>query len=82
MKRRIFVTGGAGFIGSNVAAGLLRDGYDVTIFDALLRRGAEHNLAWLRDQGHDGRLHFVQGDVRDFETLRAAASGADRGPET
>ena len=77
MDRRILVTGGAGFIGSNLAASLLRDGYHVTIFDALLRRGAEHNLAWLRDQDNDGRLHFVQGDVRDYGAVRVAASGAD-----
>src|SRR5262245_10798959 len=52
---------------------LLNDGYRVTVFDALLRRGTEHNLAWLRNRHRDGRLHFVQGDVRDFEAMRAAA---------
>jgi CDP-paratose 2-epimerase len=75
--KRILVTGGVGFIGSNVAANLLHDGYHITILDALLRRGAEHNLAWLRDQDHEGRLQFVQGDVRDCRAVRDAARGAD-----
>src|SRR5262249_51258293 len=44
-------------------------------FDALRRRGAKHNLAWLREQSN-GRLTFVRGDVRDFQAVRAAAADA------
>lgn len=44
MDRRILVTGGAGFIGSNLAASLLRDGYHVTIFDALC--GVARSTIW------------------------------------
>src|SRR5260370_12924027 len=76
MRGSILVTGGAGFIGSNLVASLLRDGHHVTVFDALRRRGASHNLEWLRGQRHDGRLHFVRGDVRDSEALRSVAGGA------
>jgi CDP-paratose 2-epimerase len=77
MKQDILVTGGAGFIGSNLVDDLLKGGCRVTVFDALRRRGTEHNLAWLRGRHGDGRLRFVQGDVRDFETLRAAAREAE-----
>jgi CDP-paratose 2-epimerase len=77
MKGRILVTGGAGFIGSNLVKNLLDDGRHVTVFDSLFRRGTEHNLAWLREQHPDGRLHFVHGDVRDFDAVRAAARSAD-----
>jgi CDP-paratose 2-epimerase len=76
MKERVLVTGGAGFIGSNLVHRLLGEGHEVTVFDALLRRGTEHNLAWLRQQ-HDGRLRFVKGDVRDAGAVRAAVDGAN-----
>ena len=73
----ILVVGGAGFIGSNLTNGLLRDGHDVTVFDALLRRGAERNLEWLRAQYPNGRLRVIRNDVRDSEALRHAARDAD-----
>lgn len=71
---RIFITGGAGFIGTNVAAHHLALGHDVTVFDNLSRVRTEHNLAWLRAQ--PGHLTFVRGDIRDFATLREAMGGA------
>src|SRR5439155_13405631 len=77
MKQTVLVTGGAGFIGSNLVHNLLKSGYPVTVFDSLARRGTEHNLAWLRDQAPPQRLRFVQGDVRDFNAVRAAAADAD-----
>jgi CDP-paratose 2-epimerase len=77
MKANILVTGGAGFIGSNLVNNLLNDGCRVTVFDALLRRGTEHNLAWLCSQHPDGRLRFVQGDVRDSEALKTVAKEAE-----
>src|SRR5262249_39974905 len=41
------------------------------------RRGTGHNLAWLRRQQPDGQLRFVQGDVRDFDAVRAALADAE-----
>jgi CDP-paratose 2-epimerase len=72
MTVRILVTGGAGFVGSNLTHRLLQDGYHVTVFDALSRRGTEHNLAWLRAEHPPGRLGFIKGDVCDFEAVRSA----------
>ena len=60
----VLVTGGAGFIGCNLADRLARDGRDVLVLDALLRPGVERNLAWLRAR-HPGRVSFASGDVRD-----------------
>ncbi len=77
MARNIVVTGGSGFIGSNLVIDLLRDGHHVTVFDSLSRKGSEHNLAWLQEQPHDGRLHFIHGDVRDFEAVQMALAHAD-----
>jgi CDP-paratose 2-epimerase len=75
MTKRVLVTGGAGFVGSNLTDNLLTDGFDVTIFDALVRAGGEENLAWLRR--HSNRLHFVRGDVRDIEAVKDAVADVD-----
>ena len=71
------ITGGAGFVGTNLADRLLRDGDDVIVLDDLSRRGVDRNLAWLRDT-HPERLRVVEGDVRDAETVRRAVREADR----
>jgi CDP-paratose 2-epimerase len=75
MTKRILVTGGAGFVGSNLTNSLLTDGFDVTVFDALVRAGSQENLAWLRQCAK--RLHVVYGDVRDFKTVRDIVADAD-----
>jgi CDP-paratose 2-epimerase len=77
MKKPVLVTGGAGFVGSNLVHSLLRDGHPVTILDSLARRGSEQNLAWLRRQNSRGLLRFIHGDVRNAEDSRTAAKDAD-----
>jgi CDP-paratose 2-epimerase len=77
MAGNTLVTGGAGFVGSNLTDNLLRDGHSVTILDALSRRGSERNLAWLRSQHGGAQLRFIQDDVRRFDAVRAAAEDAD-----
>ena len=72
----VIVTGGAGFIGSNVTAAFLRDGHRVTIFDSLARPGVERNLDWLQVQAFEGALRFMRGDVRDAELVQSVV-GAD-----
>jgi CDP-paratose 2-epimerase len=66
----VIVTGGAGFIGSNVAAAFLRDGHRVTVFDNLQRPGSERNLGWLHSLPEATELRFVEGDVRNTEQVR------------
>lgn len=68
---KVFITGGAGFIGCNLAAYHLRRGDDVVIFDNLSRRGTDSNLSWLYER-QNNNLTFIKGDIRDFEALRAA----------
>lgn len=73
----VIVTGGAGFIGSNVAAAFLRDGHRVTVFDSLVRPGVERNLDWLEAQAPGGALRFVRGDVRDADLVRSVVAAND-----
>jgi hypothetical protein len=54
-RKPLLVTGGAGFIGSNLADRLAQDGHDVLVFDALARPGVEANLEWLRRR-HPARI--------------------------
>jgi len=59
---KCLITGGAGFVGSNLAALLLQKGAEVHIFDSLARDGAAENLTWLRTLGLN---NFVYGDIRN-----------------
>jgi len=68
---RVLITGGAGFVGSNLACALA-ERHDVVAFDSLRRRGSELTLARLRDAG----ASFVHGDVRQPSDL-ADAGGFD-----
>jgi CDP-paratose 2-epimerase len=67
-NRAILVTGGAGFIGSNIADRLASDGHRVIVYDALLRPGVERNLAWLQER-HGDRIGSVAADIRDEDAL-------------
>lgn len=60
----VLITGGAGFIGANIADRLAGGGEQVIIFDSLARDHVEENAAWLTDR-HGARVSIVCGDVRD-----------------
>jgi CDP-paratose 2-epimerase len=60
LPERVLVTGGAGFVGANLSLSLAARGCEVLALDNLRRRGAELNVARLRDAG----VQFVHGDVR------------------
>jgi CDP-paratose 2-epimerase len=74
----VLITGGAGFIGSNLAHRLVGEGHEVTIYDDLSRPGARRNLEWLLAEPGPTTPRLVQGDLRDFDLLRRAADGAQR----
>lgn len=63
---KFFVTGGCGFVGSNLAAEVLRRGHTLTILDNLSRRGTSENLSWLKTLGE---FEFVQADIRSTEIV-------------
>ncbi len=65
---RILITGGAGFVGCNLAEYFLNKGCEVTVFDNLSRNGAEKNLEWLRSN-HKIGFKFIKEDIRNFNPL-------------
>jgi CDP-paratose 2-epimerase len=73
-KEQVMITGGAGFIGTNLANRLLIEGYGVTIFDNLSRPGVEKNLAWLKEK--HPQIRTVIADVRDQYAVEQAVKDA------
>ncbi|HET9300921.1 MAG TPA: NAD-dependent epimerase/dehydratase family protein, partial [Candidatus Polarisedimenticolaceae bacterium] len=75
---RYLVTGGGGFIGSNLTEALLRAGEDVRVLDNF-STGRRSNLAeadaWASAGG--GRFELLEGDIQDAETCGRAMSGVD-----
>jgi CDP-paratose 2-epimerase len=69
---RILVTGGCGFLGSNVAFHFLRQGWRVTVIDALFRQGSEPNLGWLRSQATEDQLTFLKHDLAEEAGVKQA----------
>ena len=79
LQREILITGGAGFVGANLAARLLDEGgNNIAIFDNLSRRGTEHNLSWLRTLPNAKNLRYIHGDVRNAQQVSDAARYADQ----
>ncbi|NNM78753.1 SDR family NAD(P)-dependent oxidoreductase [Sphingomonas sp. ID1715] len=75
MSGPVLVTGGAGFIGCNLADRLAADGHDVIILDALARAGVETNLEWLK-QRHGSRIRAHIADIRDEDAIEKAVRDA------
>ena len=71
----VLITGGCGFIGTNLAHRLLSGGRAVHLFDNLTSPGAEQNLQWLREE-HQELLTTEIGDVRDWRGLEKALENA------
>lgn len=67
---KILITGGAGFIGSNLAKRLVNDGHEVVIVDNLLRGNKI-------DRETFSKVEFYNGDVRDYELVKLLSKGCD-----
>jgi nucleoside-diphosphate-sugar epimerase len=67
---KILITGGAGFIGSNLAKRLVNDGHTVVVLDSLLRGNK-------LDKDTFSKVNFIRGDVRDQSLIVEASKGCD-----
>lgn len=66
---KLLITGGCGFLGSNLAADALARGDELLVFDNLYRNGSRDNLAWLQTQG---KFTFEHGDIRNQNDITRA----------
>ncbi|MGC4058085.1 MAG: GDP-mannose 4,6-dehydratase [Chitinophagaceae bacterium] len=64
--KKVLISGGCGFLGSNIAYFIKDAGYEVSVIDNLSRYGSAENLKWLQS---GMSLRFFNGDVRDAETV-------------
>lgn len=63
---KFLITGGCGFLGSNIASELLKQGHELVVFDNLYRFGSYQNLEWLKGQGD---FEFIHGDIRNVNDI-------------
>ena len=66
---KFLITGGCGFLGTNISEALLKQNKKLIIFDNLSRIGSEQNLDWLK---HRGEFRFINGDIRNQNDIEAA----------
>jgi CDP-paratose 2-epimerase len=66
---KVLITGGCGFLGSNVASKFLSLGVEVIIVDALFRKGSDINHRWLEQQAQPKQLTFHRADTADSEVV-------------
>lgn len=76
-EKYTLITGGAGFVGTNLAKRLLEEGKRVLVLDNLSRNGVERNLQWLHDN-YGERLEVHVADIRDLPTMKRIMKGADQ----
>ena len=75
--RPVLITGGCGFIGTNLADRIMSSGQPVLLFDNLSRPGVEKNLAYLR-KTHGDLMRIDAADVQDAHALRTAVNRASQ----
>ena len=70
---KVLVTGGAGFIGSHLVDRLMEDGHEVRVLDDLSAGTLDNLKRWLNHE----RFEFIEGDMRDAETVKKAIDGIE-----
>lgn len=72
MKKKVLVTGGAGYIGSILVPQLLQEGFEVTVYDNLM-----FQQSTLLECAHHPDFHFINADVRNTDFLQKAMKDKD-----
>ncbi len=75
-QKYTLITGGAGFVGTNLADRLLSEGKPVMVFDNLSRAGVQNNLYWLKEK-HPDLLQIMIADIRDKVAVKQAVANAN-----
>ena len=70
-NKKVLITGGAGFIGSNTVEELVKLGHEVVVLDDF-SLGKQANLSAVKD-----KIEIVKGDVRDFDLIKKTTKGVD-----
>lgn len=63
---KYLITGGCGFLGSNIASEILNQSHELVVFDSLYRFGSYQNLEWLKTQGE---FELIHGDIRNINDV-------------
>ncbi len=71
---KVFITGGAGFIGCNAARRYIEKGAEVVLFDNMSRKGGRANVEWLRSLGS---VELIEGDITEEKAIARAVAAHD-----
>ncbi len=69
MQNKVLVTGGCGFIGSHLSEYLLKQNFEVTVFD---RYNSNNHKGWLEKSKYNKDINFIFGDIRDYDSVTKA----------
>jgi nucleoside-diphosphate-sugar epimerase len=71
--KKVFVTGGAGYVGTTLVPMLLEKGYEVTVLDNLMLNNGDRMIPFLRNK----RFKFIKGDIRNIELVKKLVKNKD-----
>jgi CDP-paratose 2-epimerase len=75
MKKNILITGGAGFIGSNLALHFYKTGHNISVFDNFKRYGTKENARWLMKECPE--MKIITGDIRNYAEVKNSVKGKE-----
>jgi len=70
---KVLITGGCGFLGTNLSVRAIKNQWDLILFDNLSRLGSEQNLKWLKTQGE---FEYVRGDIQNINSIENLVKAA------